>query len=222
MKKILGIIGALVLGSMTALSAKEWKNIAGFGWNLPTDFTFTADDYKNGEEVVLENQTGLELFYMGIGKKGFAVKAAADLNGSGINHEFEKTPFIGANINLQIGAGYAPIHSEKFTVGIFGMLGIDASPFYAESTSYDTSFHKEITSKYTEGQIGYMLGGNITAMYSPKQSFNLYASCSVNYVTPGIYLVRAEFSDIYANSENYFDTNSSIKVIPTIGISWNF
>lgn len=222
MKKILGIIGAMVLGSMAALSAKEWKNFAGLGWNLPMDFTFTADDYNNGEKVVLENQTGLELFYMGISEKGFAVKAAVDLNGSGINHEFDHTPFIGANINLQLGAGFAPVHSEKFTLALFGMIGLDASPFYAEITAYDTSFNKEITSKYTEGQIGYMLGGNITAMFSPKNNFNLYASCSVNYVTSGVYLVRAEFSDVYANSENYFVTNGSIKVIPTIGACWNF
>lgn len=55
MKKILGIIDALVLGSMAALSAKSWTNIAGFGWNLPMDFTFTADGYQNGEEVILKN-----------------------------------------------------------------------------------------------------------------------------------------------------------------------
>lgn len=222
MKKILGIIGALVLGSMAALSAKSWTNIAGFGWNLPMDFTFTADEYQNGEEVILKNQTGLELFYMGISKKGFAVKTAFDLNYSEINHQFDNTPFIGINVNWQAGIGYAPVHSEKFTLGLFGMFGIDASAFYSESTSYRREFSRFITSTYTEGQIGYMLGGNITALYTPKSHFSLYASCSVNYVTPGVYLVRAEFNDLFANTENYFETNSSVKFIPTIGVCWKF
>lgn len=222
MKKILGIVGALVFGSMAALSAEGWTNISGFGWNLPMDLTFTADEYNNGEEVVLENQTGLELFYMGFSEKGFAVKAAMDLNYSGINHEFDNTPFFGANVNIQLGAGYAPVHSEKFTLGLFGMIGLDASPFYSESTSYDTAMHKEITSQYTEGYIGYMLGGNITAMFTPKSNITLFASCSVNYVTTGVYLVRAEFSDIYANTENYLNTNGTVKVIPTIGMCWKF
>lgn len=222
MKKILGIIGAMVLGSMAALSAKSWTNIAGFGWNIPMDFSFTADEYKNGEEVVLENQTGLEMSYMGIGKKGFAVKTAFDLNYSGINHEFENTPFLGVNVNLQTGLGYAPVHSEKFTFGLFGMMGLNASAFASESTTYNSFEQKEITSKYSEGQIGYMLGGNITAMYTPKSHFSLYASCSVNYVTPGIYLVKAEFSDVYGNSEEVFDTNGTVKIIPTIGVCWKF
>ncbi len=220
MKKILGIFASLIFGSMTALSANGWTNAAGFGWNLPMDFTFSADDYNNGEDVVLENQTGLEFFYMGIGENGFAVKGAFDLNYSGINHEINNTPFIGVNLNCQLGAGYAPINSEKFTLGLFGMIGLDASAFYSESTSYDSLAQKNITSEYSEGQIGYMLGGNVTAVYTPSVRFSLFASCSVNYVTPGIFLVKAEFCDVYADSEDYFETESSVKVIPTIGICW--
>lgn len=222
MKKILGILITFAIGSMAALSAKTWTNIAGFGWNIPMDFSFTSNEYKNGEEIVLKNQTGIEGFYIGVHKNGFAVKGAADVNFSGINHEMDLTPYTGINVNLQLGAGFSPWHSERFTFGIFGMIGIDASAFYAEKTAYNTQFSTTITSKYTEGYIGYMLGGNITTVYTPASCFSLFASCSVNYVTPGVYLFKAEYSDIFANSNNTFETNGTMKIIPTIGVCWKF
>lgn len=222
MKKILGLALTFAIGSMAALSAKTWTNNVGFGWNIPMDLSFNSNEFHNGEEILLKNQTGLELFYMGIHSNGFAVKGSFDINYSGINHEMNYTPYIGINVNMQLGAGYAPFHSEKFTLGVFGMFGIDISSFYCESTAYDNLAMKNITSKYTEGFGGYMLGANITAVYTPVSTFSLFASCSVNYVAAGAYLRKAEFSDVYANSEELFNTNGTVKVIPTIGISWKF
>lgn len=222
MKKILGIVATLVFGSMAALSAKTWTNVSGFGWNIPMELSFSSNEFNNGEEVVLKCQTGLEGFYMGIHSSGFAVKGACDINYSGINHEMDNTPYLGINLNMQLGAGYAPFRSEKFTLGVFGMVGIDISSFYCESTSYDSLANKNITSKYTEGFAGYLIGGNITAVYTPVSCFSVFASCSVNYVTPGEYLRKAEFSDVYASSENVYSTNGTVKVIPTIGVSWKF
>lgn len=222
MKKILGLALIFVVGSFAALSAGTWTNFAGFGWNLPMDETFTADDYNNGEEIVLENQTGLEGFFMGFNQNGFAVKSSADINWSGINHEMNGVPYAGVNVNLQVGAGFAPLRSNSFTLALFGMVGLDASAFYSESTRYDTAFNENITSKYTEGQIAYMLGGNITAIYTPTESFSVFASCSVNRVTSGLYVFKAEFSDVYANSDDSYETNPTLKIIPTIGVCWKF
>lgn len=222
MKKILGLALIFVLGSFAALSAGTWTSYTGFGWNLPMDETFTADSYNNGEEVVLENQTGLEVIYMGIGQKGFAVKTSFDINYSEINHEMNGVPYTGANVNLQLGAGFAPVRSDRFTLALFAVAGLDASAFYSESTNFDSAFSRDITSKYTEGQIGAMLGGNITAAYTPSKSFSVFASCSVNHVTQGLYVLTAEFSDVYANSEDTYETNTALKVIPTIGVCWKF
>lgn len=222
MKKIIGLTLIFVFGSFAALSAGTWTHFAGFGWNLPMDETFTADDYINGEKVVLQNQTGLEVNYIGISQRGFAVKTSAGINYSEINHVMNNTPYMGANVNLQLGAGYAPLRSDRFTLALFGIAGLDDSAFYSESTNFDSTFSKDITSKYTEGQIGAMLGGNITAAYTPSKSFSVFASCSVNRVVPGLYVLTAEFSDIYANSEDTYETNTTLKVIPTIGICWKF
>lgn len=222
MKKILGIALILIFGSVAALSADTWTNIAGLGWNLPMDETFNANGYNNKEDIVLEGQTGADLFYMGIHKSGLAVKADSMLNYTGINHEMNGVPYIGLNETVMLGAGYAPINTDHLTLAFFGEAGVDASTFYSTSSSFDTNSNKKITQEYEEGFVSFMLGGNITAMYTPKEHFSVFASCSVNRVFPGAYLFKAQFSDVYADSEDTYITNATIKIIPTVGICWKF
>lgn len=222
MKKIIGIALILIFGSVAALSADTWTNIAGLGWNLPMDETFNANGYNNGEDIVLENQTGLNAFYMGVHKCGFAVKADSNLNYSGINHEMNNVPYIGVNESIQIGAGFAPVHSENVTIALFGMAGLDVSAFYSTSSWTDTAANEKITAEYEEGQVAFMVGGNITAMYTPTKHFSVFASCSVNRVLQGLYEFEADFSDVYADSEDTYITNPTIKIMPTVGVCWKF
>lgn len=222
MKKILGIALILVFGSVAALSADTWTNIAGFGWNLPMEETFSANTYNNGEDIVLESQTGIQGFYMGTHRNGLAVKADTSLNYSGINHEINNTPYIGVNETVQVGLGYAPINSGKLTLAVVGQAGLDVSAFYATMSRFDTQANKKITEEYEEGFVSFMLGGNVTAIYTPKSNFSVFASCSVNRVFPGVYVFKSTFSDVYANTDDSYVTNATIKIIPTVGVCWKF
>lgn len=222
MKKIV-VFAAVLVMSIAALSAKSWTNYAGFGWNLPMDLSVNVPNRSLASDMYFENQTGLETFYMGIKSNGFAVKAAFDLNGSGINETMNGENYLGVNENIQLGIGFAPLHEGNFTLAVFGMTGLDISAFYVKTTFTDTVLNETSTMEYTQGYIAWMLGGNITASYKVKKHLSVYASCSVYHLTEGLYVDKCETdSRYYADMEETNTADPTVKVIPTIGICWKF
>lgn len=222
MKKTL-TISVVLLTFAALLSAGTWTNYAGFGWNLPMELSVTADSYNNAEEIVFENQTGLELSFLGINDNRFAFKTAGDINWTGINHEINNVPFKGLNLNLQAGAGYAPVCTDRFTLAVLGMAGFDASMVFSTSSFNDTVFNETSTTKYSQKYLTWMAGGNIDAVYAINSGFSVYASFSAFYLGKGTYNVKADTdSQIYADVDEDFTTNSAWKFIPTIGVCWKF
>lgn len=148
MKKIASFLAFLALG--ISVSAKSWTNYAGFGWRIPTAVKVQSDD-SNGKDIKFKTQTGLSLDYAGVHENGFSLRGIFDINYSGSDIEVgsDKDEMEGANCLFLVGAGYAPIHTEKMFLGFYGMLGADATVLNYEETvsvggysnSYEVMFH---------------------------------------------------------------------------------
>lgn len=222
MKKIITLF-AILFTCGALLSAGSWTHYAGFGWNLPMELSVNADSYKNGEEVVFENQTGLELSFLGISENKIAVKAAGDINWTGINHIINNVPFKGLNLNLQIGAGYAPVCTERFTLAVLAMTGFDASKVFSKSSFYDPGFDDLSITEYSQKYLTWMFGGNIDAIFAVNGNLSVYTSFSAYYLTKGLYNEKADReSKVYVSEDDDYTTNGTVKFIPTIGVCWKF
>jgi len=121
-------------------------------------------------------------------------------------------------MDLMIGAGYAPVVNEKLTLGVFGVAGFTG--IIAESEKKYSSFYL-CDVKYTQTYGAFDLGANVTAAYTPKNTFSVWASLTGAYVCPGALRYEADPSKGSKQTWNW-DTGSNYRVIPEIGVCWRF
>ncbi len=221
MKKIASFLAFLALG--ISVSAKSWTNYAGFGWRIPTAVKVQSDD-SNGKDIKFKTQTGLSLDYAGVHENGFSLRGIFDINYSGSDIEVgsDKDEMEGANCLFLVGAGYAPIHTEKMFLGFYGMLGADATVLNYEETvsvgGYSNSYEVTVSHAAT------VLGANATFVYSPAEHFSLFASVCANYMFPAQIKIDEDIkiNGVSKSESPKYDCKGAFKFVPTVGICWRF
>lgn len=221
MKKIASLLAFLALG--ISVSAKSWTNYAGFGWRIPTSAKVKADD-SNAKDINFKSQTGLSLDYAGVHESGFSLRGIFDINysGSDIEAGSDSDEMEGVNCLFLVGAGYAPIRTEKMMLGFYGLFGADATVLnYEESISgggFSSSYEVTLTHAAT------VLGANATFVYSPAEHFSLFASVCANYMFPTEIKIDVDkkINGVSTSESPKYDFKGAFKFVPTIGICWKF
>ena len=223
MKKLTIFLAALAL--CFSVSAKTWTNYTGFGWRIPTSTTVKSDDSSMDFDIKFKNQTGLSLDYTGAHESGFSMRAILDINYSNSNLKAgdDDDDLEGLNGLFLIGAGYAPVCTDKLFLGIYGVLGADLTVLYLDKTAY-TNYQKS-ENEYSLTHAASVLGANVTFVYTPAKHFSLFASICTNYMFPT--KVEADMTQkvngvkIFDSDEKY-DYKGAFKFVPTAGICWKF
>ena len=220
MKKLLIIAVSLALGT-SAFAGEAWKNFLGFGWRLPTSSTMYAE--KQGyENLKMSVQTGIDASYTGVlMSNGFSVRALIDTNFSNSNVDTlpgsEISNLVGINQDLLIGAGWAPIRTDVFFFGFYGMIGYDLTVVTYDSSVFNS---KDPKYKQTVYYVSFLPALNATFAWTPVKCFSLYASASVGYNCPTFLHYENEIGDQKTDDKSI--SRGGVKVIPTVGICWKF
>lgn len=224
MKKFTTLLAALAL--CLSVSAKTWTNYAGFGWRLPTSTTVKADE-DGMSDIKFKSQTGLSIDYAGTHESGFSVRGIFDINYSSsnlkISAEEDDDELNGLNGLFLIGAGYAPICTDKMFLGLYGVLGADVTVLFRDYTK--SSYLYEYEAKYSMAHAASVLGANATFVYTPAKHFSLFASVCANYMFPA--KVESEITQKVNGTKTFdgdekFDYKGAFKFVPTVGICWKF
>jgi len=229
MKKILGLAAALVIG-MSSLFA--WTNIITLGMtgSIPTVAEPVSSDY----DTITFTTGGINIDYIGLFDSGLAVmskttcgfgRADSDLF-SNIGHSYG--PYAISGMEL-LGVGYGVVNQDNLFVGVFGTAG------YIAEAAFTVGKDSNTVSAGAVVLDAFVMGANVTAVYSPCKVFSLFASLSVN---AGMgYIEQASGTADYKALKNYKDgdelpaadgdaveypVNPFVKIMPSIGIAWRF
>jgi len=217
-KKTMMVV-ALVAGMVCAASAKTWTNFVGVGLDCPVSGSVKVSNFEgNNFDLKTTNYVGINEMYMGVHENGFAVRAFTDTTFCKMNNQIKGFDFINLGSSVGIGAGYAPVRMEKFTLGVFGMLGLDSTCGYSL-----TNGEKESDVEYEELYFAPTVGCNVTAVYTPTKCFSVWGGCSADCVLPGFYAQNKITKSAKENSDiKYAKTNMNWKVTPAVGVCWKF
>lgn len=220
MKKILVIAASLLL-STSAFAGEAWKNFLGFGWRLPTSSKMYTE--KQGiPNLKMPFQTGIDASYTGVlMSNGFSVRALVDTNFSNSDVDTpagsEISYLIGINQDLLIGAGWAPIRTDMFFFGFYGMIGYDFTVLTYDSTAFNS---KDPKFRQTVYYASFLPALNATFAWTPVNRFSLFASATLGYNCPTY--IHYETEDGDQKTEDKTLSRGGVKVIPTVGICWKF
>ena len=228
MKKIF-IILAVGFLAMNGAFAKKWTNNVGFGFTVP--ISEIGVDEKGADDIA-QIGYGLDLFYLGVHENGFTAKANIDFGVAttkDISLQDNETN-VGVFYNIDLGAGWSFVHTEKITLALTGMMGLDMGLYTdsAEDVTYDgqncDSLYKTIA--FAE----FNIGGDLFFAYRIKEHFGFFANFSARYLVAGGGIDKIEWS--YKDSsgrkhkESLEDDDTSLlgkfRIQPTIGVVWNF
>ena len=231
MKKLIGATLCLFL-AFSAFAGEKFENIVGAGLTLPVSYSKdNTDNAPKGFDDKSITQVGLgaNLFWVGIMKDmGLAFKADFTIDGF-IKSEYDdvKMNIAGENktladlfdkktagaISLDVGAGYAFIRSDKFTLAAFGLLGVSASTNEYEAT------HDGNTVKLSFKSASFDFGADLFANYKIINGFGVYADLAFKGT------LGSNTGSISAPMGPAGDTTAStigFKFAPTIGASFAF
>jgi len=213
------VAAAMVLGMGFTATAKTWTNFGGVGITVPVANNVTVKGMETNDfDLNIKNYVGISEMYMGVHENGFAVRAYEESTFLKMNNHVQGFEYTDFGYSFAIGAGYAPIHTEKFTLGVFGMAGLDLT----YGSSKEETLNGEKIS-YAELYMAPTLGANATFTYTPSNRFSLWSSCTANWMVPGLYgrtyLKNGEVDD---NLTKAGTTTAGVKVLPSVGCCWKF
>lgn len=220
MKKLLVTLAALAIG-MSSLFA--WTNIPTLGITGPVlNFINPIDSELDTIKI---NGTGLNLGYIGYFDFGLAFKDSTSI-GFGTAHSnyfdnMESPSFgpLGIDITEIIGVGYGAIRTDNLFLGVFGNVGF----------STDVAAAAKKTDEYNYGQAlvveSFLVGADVTVVYTPSTIFSLFGSVSVNAAFGGIQTaseaINRETDRRNEHTDSFF-AEPFVKILPTVGIAWKF
>ena len=221
MKKI--ILGAAVALLMSAsLFAKTWTNNIGVGFSVPISSIGVDED---GADDIFQVGYGVQGFYTGFHQNGFTVKASESV-GVATSKDIgiqDSDTNVGVFSNLEIGAGYSFIRTEKVTLSALGMLGLDISVY---SDSGETT-HKGEKWDYTNsvGTAIFSAGADLQAIFRFKPNFGMFCNVAGRYLVAGGTFGEVEYKkgskkETESNSEG--NLRGKFRIQPSIGVVWTF
>ena len=236
MKKLFGAALCLFLG-FSAFAGEKFENIVGAGLTLPVSVTkYNSSSDSRGFDGKSFTQVGLgaDLFWVGVMKDmGLAFKADFAIDGFvkseyddiemnteigkvKISSLFDKKTF--GEISFDVGAGYAFIRNDKFTLAAFGVIGVTATANEYEAT------HDGNTAKMNFKSASFDFGADIFANYKIVKGFGVFADLAFKGMA-GSTTSSAAFPDEQSGIVREESTTTStfgFKFAPTIGASFAF
>jgi len=221
MKKTLKsmVVMAVVLGMGFTATAKTWTNFTGVGVTVPFANNVTVKEMEKQDlDLNIKNYFGISEMYMGVHENGFATRAYEETTFLKMNNHVEGFEYTDLGTSFAVGAGYAPVHTEKFTLGLFGMAGLDVT--FGGSNEKSVNDTKV---SYGELYLAPTVGANVSLVYTPAKTFSLWSSCTVNCMLPGLYgRLQANNGEIDDSLTKGGITNIGVKVLPSVGCCWKF
>lgn len=213
------VVMAMVLGMGFTATAKTWTNFLGFGVTVPVENEVTVSGMETEDlKLNITNYVGISEMYMGVHENGFAVRAYEETTFLKMNNHVQGFDYTDVGMSFAVGAGYAPIHSDKFTLGVFGMAGLDVTMGKSNENKVNG-----VDVSYTELYMAPTLGVNATFVYTPVKTFSLWSSCTVNCMLPGLYgRTQSNNGEIDNNLTKGGKTDTGVKVLPSVGCCWKF
>lgn len=206
MKKILATVALVFAGLCAFAEEKTWTNFLAVGCRLPTNTTITVKGEKEDSNIKFRNIAGLDTFYIGTNKYGFAVKGELNINAANSDIKISnRNNLIAMNVECTFGAGFAPLHDEHYFLAIFGTVG---GTFFETEEIMKTSF--EFSNAF--------VGADITTAYTFSNHFSIYGSLGAHFLLPGEVKVKNHNDDSYKK----IDTKASWAFIPAFGMCWKF
>ena len=229
MKKsvLLFVLGVFALSGSFA---KKWTNNVGAGFTVP--FSLIGVD-ESGADDITQFGYGIDGIYVGQMDNGFMTKAnySIGLATSDDVSVQDRNMNLGIFLNFSVGAGYAFIHTQKFTLGLTGMIGFDISayPHTEEDIVYAGSDDGKADLDTALTMAMFSAGADIYASYKLKEHLGLFANLAVRCLVAG----TSELTEIYtykdggadctlAKSREGSDLLGKIRVQPSLGVIWNF
>ncbi|EID85017.1 hypothetical protein MSI_15040 [Treponema sp. JC4] len=236
MKKLIGATLCLFL-AFSAFAGEKFENIVGAGLTLPVSVTkYNSSSDSRGFDGKSFTQVGLgaDLFWVGVMKDmGLAFKADFAIDGflkseyddlemdiapekPKLSSLFDKKTF--GEISFDVGAGYAFIRNDKFTLAAFGVIGVTATANEYEAT------HDGNTAKMNFKSASFDFGADIFANYKIVKGFGVFADLAFKGMA-GSTTVSVEIPEVTpgVSFENSTTTSTiGFKFAPTIGASFAF
>jgi len=218
MKKLL-VLCAVAVISVSNLFA--FTNIVGGGIKGSVPEILISTNQDPVKQMTLNN-TGLNLMYIGCFNSGLSIKESLNYGiGSvrGYYMDSFATPMISPitfTVSNLVGVGYAIIHTENLYLGAFVNAGAE--------TSFAGAFDKH-SSQGVATCLG-LVGGDVTAVFTPGRLISIFASVSANVGFGGT--GGATISGYsHKHGPEYYDwdvalVNPTFVLIPTIGIAFKF
>lgn len=221
MKKI--ILGAAVALLMsTSLFAKTWTNNIGVGFSVPIS-SIGVD--KDGADDIFQIGYGVQGFYTGFHQNGFTVKASESV-GVATSKDIgiqDSDTNVGVFSNLEIGAGYSFIRTEKVTLSALGMFGLDISVY---SDSGETTYNGQ-KADYTDsiGTAIFSAGADLQAIFRFKPNFGMFCNIAGRYLIAGGTFGETEYkykNTTHTDSHSDGNLRGKFRIQPSIGVVWTF
>lgn len=224
MKKLVLGLAAMVIG-MSSLFA--WTNTIQLGvtGSVPEFITTTGKDSKDYKF----NSTGISFGYIGTFDSGLALKANSNFGIGSISSDFlDNMPdveFGPYNFNFTeiIGVGYNFINTDELLLGLYGTIGNSYNCAVAAKEKDDMGYAGVILVN------SFLIGGELTAVYTPTDIFSVYASLSASVglgdlstITASKKLTNATEEDKPTSDTTDYLIKPYLKVLPSIGIAWKF
>ena len=199
---------------------RGWTHFVGAGVTVPVSkYDIEGSDYSMVSG-------GVNLSYMGIGRSGFAVRAALSSGTTftdDVKYNEKEKADVGTYAAGEVGLGYGFVNN--WTIAAFATVGVEAAVFTRDTETYK---HPDLgkvdwTRSVTLGAL--TLGGDVVVRKALGNHVGLFASVGGRWVPVAVGLVTDEFDNDDVNRKDTFKTDKSdggFTVVPTVGAVWSF
>lgn len=210
------IISSIVLAGCIAagLWAEPPKNVLSFNIDFP-QMKYKIDD--SADAKLDFSGGGFDFTGLVMLKNNLCIPITAGISGITTSDiKIAGDNIGGPLLKLGAGLGYAVVNTDKFTLALSGILGLDYFTTGPIKEEYVGSYKREYTLELTEFTIGADLFGAIRL----GDNMGLSAGIRVQTCMFGSAKIKIDYSYGYTDSDNTWDLKGGrCSVIPRIGLS---
>ena len=229
MKKILAVaVAALV--SFGAF-AGDWQNTLGAGLSAQKSSIHVA---KSGTNLGIDSLGKLHQWATDFDLTYFLVNTANGLSFKAdfaIGAAFPDASWIGSsdtglNLGGDFGIGYSFLHSQRVTLGLFAMFGLDYTKYswtYRSSNVFNENEGAKFEMEY--GIFSYKIGADLACAFRFTEQLGIFGSFGARWICGGSTSLSATGSAYGKSLSVDYDWDVKAKglcLIPTLGICWTF
>lgn len=217
------IFAAVAVMAATVSGAFAWTNNFGFGAVVPVS---KIEAKTTSAKDISEIGGGISAFYMGFTDIGFTFKTdfhAGAMTTKDVNVQGSDTN-VGSLSGGSLGLGWTLVKSERVTLSLLGMFGVDSTSYTDKKTNVGAYKYAE----NTVTNVTFNVGGDVYAAYKIGGHFGVFANVGVRYVLGGLSMnsvERGKESGGTTTVERESYDNKYIggfSVQPSLGVCWRF